>query len=502
MPAMSAVPAAQYLRMSTENQQCSLDNQAEKIKDYAERHGFEILQTYSDAGRSGVRLKDRPELKRLLSDAISGDAVFRAVLVYDVSRWGRFQDSDEAAHYEFICKSAGVPVHYCAESFLNDNTLSSSIVKALKRTMAAEYSREMGVRVFAAAKNLAELGFKQGGRPGYGLRRLMVSSDGQRRKILSTGEIKALRTDRVILVPGPKEEVECVREMYRLVAEENKCPYYVAGELNRRGVKCPTGKWRLQTVIRILTDPKYAGYNVWNRASHRLGCPRVPTAKAHWVLKPGAFEPMVDPQLFEKAQVVLAEQRQPYSNEELLDSLRNLLKTNGVASYQIVKNSPGLPSLNTFLRRFGSLRRAFELAGHKCQWTMPSDEQRREAKRFRDLLLSQVTSLFPREISIFRPHAQAPDCLQVDGNITVSVVVCPAVRRNRGVNWFVDDRWTQGTTVTLLARLRTDCTELRDCYVVSKPGVHWIRRGGELKGKQLSDLSDFCAAARAVASHQ
>jgi hypothetical protein len=31
------------------------------------------------------------------------------------SRWGRFQDADESAHYEFLCKSAGIPVHYCAE---------------------------------------------------------------------------------------------------------------------------------------------------------------------------------------------------------------------------------------------------------------------------------------------------------------------------------------------------------------------------------------------------
>lgn len=144
--------------MSTEHQHYSLQSQAETIQTYAHQQGFEIVQTYADVGRSGLRLKDRPELIRLLGDVMSGEVSFKAVLVYDVSRWGRFQDCDEAAHYEFICKRAGIPVHYCAEHFLNDNTLASSVLKALKRTMAAECSREFASgqteergRIFEAA---------------------------------------------------------------------------------------------------------------------------------------------------------------------------------------------------------------------------------------------------------------------------------------------------------------------------------------------------------------
>ena len=86
-----------------------------------------------------------------------------------MSRWGRFQDTDEAAHYEFLCKSAGIPVHYWAETFSNDGSLSSAIMKALKRVTAGEYSRELGTKVFAGQKRLAELGFKQGG-PARGAR--------------------------------------------------------------------------------------------------------------------------------------------------------------------------------------------------------------------------------------------------------------------------------------------------------------------------------------------
>jgi hypothetical protein len=54
---------------------------------------------------------------------------------------GAISGQRRSAHYEFICKSGGVPVHYCAEQFPNDDTPSATILKAVKRSMAGEYSR-------------------------------------------------------------------------------------------------------------------------------------------------------------------------------------------------------------------------------------------------------------------------------------------------------------------------------------------------------------------------
>ncbi|MFP3408871.1 recombinase family protein, partial [Pseudomonas sp. SIMBA_065] len=48
------VKVAQYLRMSTNLQEFSLDNQAQFIKKYADDNNMEILHTYDDAGKSGV----------------------------------------------------------------------------------------------------------------------------------------------------------------------------------------------------------------------------------------------------------------------------------------------------------------------------------------------------------------------------------------------------------------------------------------------------------------
>jgi DNA invertase Pin-like site-specific DNA recombinase len=180
--------------MSTDHQKYSTENQAEVIRQYATRHGFEIVRTYADQGKSGLSIDDRDALKRLIDDVQSGAADFTAVLVYDVSRWGRFQDADESAYYEYICKRAGIAIEYCAEQFENDGSPVSTIVKGVKRAMAGEYSRELSIKVFAGQCRLIELGFRQGGAAGYGLRRVLVDQAGARKGELARGEQKSLQT--------------------------------------------------------------------------------------------------------------------------------------------------------------------------------------------------------------------------------------------------------------------------------------------------------------------
>ncbi|MFM0492409.1 recombinase family protein, partial [Paraburkholderia graminis] len=72
-----------------------------------------------------------PALVQLLLDVENPKRKFSKVLVFDVSRWGRFQDIDEAAFYEYACRRAGVDVIYVAESFANDGSPATSVIKAL-----------------------------------------------------------------------------------------------------------------------------------------------------------------------------------------------------------------------------------------------------------------------------------------------------------------------------------------------------------------------------------
>src|SRR3974390_2279266 len=191
--------AAAYVRMSTEHQQYSTSNQMDAIREYAKRRGMQITTEYSDEGKSGLNIQGRDSLAQMIKDVQSGAVLFTNILVYDVSRWGRFQDADESAYYEYICRRAKIEVHYCAEQFENDGSPVSTIVKGVKRAMAGEYSRELSAKVFIGQCRLIELGFRQGGSPGYGLRRLLVGQNGERKALLKMGEQKSLQTDRVIL---------------------------------------------------------------------------------------------------------------------------------------------------------------------------------------------------------------------------------------------------------------------------------------------------------------
>src|SRR5260370_20831203 len=119
---------------------------------------MEVAKTYSDAGKSGLTLEHRPGLKQLINDVEAGKVGYSVILVYDVSRWGRFQDADESAYYEYRCRRANISIHYCAEQFPNDGSPYAAILKTIKRMMAAEYSRDLSARVFAGHARLIELG--------------------------------------------------------------------------------------------------------------------------------------------------------------------------------------------------------------------------------------------------------------------------------------------------------------------------------------------------------
>jgi len=231
------IRAAQYLRMSSENQRYSTENQQAAISEYAEEHGYAVVASYIDVGKSGLSLKGRDALKQLLSDALATPRAFDAILVLDVSRWGRFQNPDQAAHYEFLCRQTGVRVVYVCEPFGEDVAPITTIVKHLKRVMAGEYSRELSVKLARAKRQQAQLGFRQGGSLVYGFRRLLVDPSRNPRQILKPGEAKALDVDKVIVVPGPPEELAVIRRIFRLYVQHQLTFKEIARRLSEAGVK-------------------------------------------------------------------------------------------------------------------------------------------------------------------------------------------------------------------------------------------------------------------------
>ncbi|WP_245275988.1 recombinase family protein [Mesorhizobium sp. LSJC255A00] len=291
------VRAAQYVRMSTEHQTYSIDNQADAIRDYADIMAYDIVATYEDLGRSGLNLGGRPGLQKLLADVESGRADFETVVVYDVSRWGRFQNIDESAAYEYRCQMAGVRIEFCAEQFANDGSIGSDVLKAIKRSMAAEQSRMLSQKVFIGQARLIRLGFRQGGKAGFGLRRLLVDQHGRSKGILSSYEYKSQQADRIVLVLGPPDEIATVKWIFSHFVRTRKTELEMARLLNKRGVLSDLGRpWTRESVHSVLTNENYIGNSVWNKHSARLRSHQVRNPPEQWVRVENVLEPICRPQ--------------------------------------------------------------------------------------------------------------------------------------------------------------------------------------------------------------
>jgi DNA invertase Pin-like site-specific DNA recombinase len=461
--------------MSTEHQRYSTENQSDAIRRYAEARGFEIVRTYADDGKTGLNLEGRKGLRALLRDIEAGENDFSSVLVYDVSRWGRFQDADESAYYEFVCRRAKVTVHYCAEQFENDGSMPTAVLKTVKRVMAGEYSRELSVKVFQGQGHLIELGFRQGGAAGYGLRRLLVDQDCAAKELLARGQRKSLQTDRVILVPGPETEIAIVREIYDLFIRENKTEQQIADLLNNRGVRTDLDReWTRSTIQQVLKNPKYIGDNVFNRTSFKLKQKHVRNPPEMWIRRNGAFTPIVTLDQFGAAASLIESRHSRLSDEDLLKRLRELFDREGTLSGILIDEARDMPSPACYRSRFGSLMRAYSLVGYT-----PSRDYRyleiNQALRERHRAICESINHDLRSLGAQIQQDERSGILTVNGDFTASVVVARCHESYTGsCRWLLRLERSLKPDVTVAVRLLPDNENILDYYLL--PAVDVLAR--------------------------
>ena len=490
--------AAMYVRMSTDHQKYSTENQADAIREYAARYQIEIIDTYTDSGKSGLSLDGRDALKRLIDDVQAGRARFNMILVLDVTRWGRFQDADESAYYEYICRRAGIDVQYVAEQFENDGSPVSTIVKGVKRAMAGEYSRELSAKVFAGQCRLIELGYRQGGPAGYGLRRVLIDERGEQKATLKRGEHKSLQTDRVILVPGPEEEVENVRWIYRAFTEDGMPESKIAGMLNQRGIMTDLERpWTRGTVHEVLTNEKYIGNNVFNRTSFKLKKRHVENAPDMWVRANGVFEAIIEPQYFYTAQGIIRERSRRFSDEEMLEKLRQLHEQHGWLSGVIINETDGMPSSGMYSNRFGSLVRAYEMIGY----TPDRDYSYIETNRYLRGFHSDIVEDTIRKIENLggRVRQDSPsDMLVINEELRASVVICRHYQTYAGSHrWNILLDTGLLPDITIAVRMAPDNKTALDYYLlpaidIENPDIRLRENNGlGLDAYRFDDLELF-----------
>lgn len=462
--------AAQYVRMSTDHQQYSTLNQSDKIQEYAHKHNIKIIQTYADDGKSGLSLNGRSGLQQLIQDVESHRTEFKVILVYDVSRWGRFQDADESAYYEYICKRAGINIIYCAEQFANDGTPFTTVMKSFKRTMAGEYSRELSNKVFIGQCRLIELGFRQGGTAGYGLRRALIDQQGNFKTLLKMGEHKSFQMDRVILVAGPEEEIKVIHQIYEWFIQHNLSESQIAEKLNSENIKTDFNRaWTRNTVHEVLTNEKYIGNNVFNKTSFKLKKAHVSNPTEQWIRKDQAFEAIVPLDMFYTAQGIIRERSRKYTDEELLDLLRTLYQKHGFLSGLIINESENTPTTGVYSNRFGSLLRAYELIGFKPERDYNYLEINKFLRKLHPEITEQVIGEMSKLNGAFIQRDPINDLISINGEVSISIVLTRSHQLSSGkYRWKVRFDTILNPDITVVVRLDYSNTAIKDYYLLPR----------------------------------
>jgi hypothetical protein len=333
--------------------------------------------------------------------------------------------------------------------------------------MAGEYSRELSTKVFAGQCRMVEMGFRQGGTAGYGLRRRLIDQTGAPKAALVRGEQKSLQTDRVVLVPGPDDEVETVRWMFRMFVEERKSEGDIADGLNRQKLTTDLNRpWSRGTVHQVLTNEKYVGNNLFNRVSFKLKKKRVVNTPDMWIRATGAFPAIVDNDIFAAAQAIVAERNRQFSDAEMLERLKWLYEQRGSLSGLIIDETGNMPSSGAYRSRFGSLPRAYRLIGFMADRDYEYIRINRALRRMHPDVVTDVIANIERLGGTIAYDALT-ELLTINGEFTASIIIARCLRTRAGaLRWNLRFDTGLRPDITVALRMESENRQPLDYYLL------------------------------------
>ena len=224
--------------------------------------------------------------------------------------------------------------------------------------------------------------------------------------------------------------------------------------------------WTRDAVHRILTNEKYIGNNLYNRRSFKLKKRRVANAPEDWIRAEGAFERVVEPEMFLRAQELIRARRERMSDEEMLERLRQLYALKGYLSGFIIDEAEDLPSSGVYQRRFGSLYRAYELIG----FTPDRDYRYIAINRHLRRLHAEIVSAIVDAIEGLGGSLMVDDAtglFTINGEFTSSVVIARFRRTAGGAKrWIIRLDTGLAPDVTVAARMDEGNEKILDYYLL------------------------------------
>ena len=291
--------AIAYLRKSTDLQETSLEQQKEKILQFAREHSIAIIEFFAEEA-CGESVEGRPQFRKMI-ERCKSDEDFQYVFIYDMSRWGRFENPKEAVYWEVEVEKAGRKIVFISEGFKEDN-IGTSITNFVKSAEASEYLKNIRRQTIRGMIYNAKRGFWMGGRPPYGYDRAIVEK-GNIIEILPEGKQKNIKDQKIKLVIN-KQQAKVIRTIFVMFTKQGLSVHSIATHLNQSHYAPPRGRmWTKSSLWRMLHNEAYVGTLVYNRENvHKRNGRHKYNPKEQWVVVKNAHGPIIPMELWEMVQ--------------------------------------------------------------------------------------------------------------------------------------------------------------------------------------------------------
>jgi hypothetical protein len=342
--------------------------------------------------------------------------------------------------------------------------------------MASEYSRELSVKVSAGQRRLVSMGFWQGGNGPFGYQRFLVSADGTPKHLLKHGEWKSIHTDRIKLVPGPKEAVDMIRLAYDLYTKKRKTRTQIAEILNKRGLNWSRTPWNLNKVRYLLLNPIYKGAYAYGKHCHHY----LTVSRNKWLVTENAFPAIVSVEQWEQAfnKVQYEIRHRHYENEEMLAALRKLYLKRGKLNQKIINYAKGVPSVQAYKNHFGGINEAYKLVGCPIARDYCFTQAIRLSRRLREGVCDEICQRV-REVGGTARKTIIHGLLILNGNIKVRVTVRKAWFKDGIIRAQLPLYERIAADVLVVGRLKPPDEAVHDYFVI--PTYSRIRGGIRVK---------------------
>ena len=254
------------------------------------------------------------------------------------------------------------------------------------------------------------------------------------------------------MVLGLPEEVRVVRWMFRQSAAGVECNT-IMRKLNARGViNARGGRWSFNGVRQMLDDERYIGTSIFARTTQAIGRVRGALTPEREVRLEQAFPALVSPELFKRARAVREERNRKETDEQMLDAMRALWKHDGKITSRRLNTFSETPTVQAYLRRFGSLRAAYRQIVYAQGRDLTYGDLRERSRPWRTSILRFLSDRLEEDGSLVERDGWV---LRVDGAWTVGIRLLQAGRFHGTVRWEVRP-WQRSVDLIVAARMETD----------------------------------------------